>query len=82
MFILGVVALCVILFVLALLAPRLSRKPQTAAERPFGKGAQAASHAPGILGRWLPKPFRTSIRAMDRSAAAGRRTNRKLTNRV
>lgn len=78
MFIAGVVAICVILFVLALLAPRLSRKPQSAVDRGFGAGARAASHAPGPLGRWLPKPFRSSRRAADKSASAGRRANQKL----
>jgi hypothetical protein len=77
-FIAGVVAICVILFVLALLAPRLSRKPQSAVDRGFGAGARAASHAPGPLGRWLPKPFRSSRRAADKSASAGRRANQKL----
>lgn len=73
-----VVAICVILFVLALLAPRLSRKPQAAVDRGFGAGARAASHAPGPLGRWLPKPFRSSRRAADKSASAGRKTRHKV----
>lgn len=77
MFIVGVIAICVVLFVLALLAPRLSRKPQRAVDRGFGAGARAASHAPGSLGRWLSKPFRTSQRAADRSAAAGRKAHEK-----
>jgi hypothetical protein len=77
--IVGVVAICVILFVLALLAPKLSRKPQAAADRGFGAGARAASHAPGPLGRWLPKPFRSSQRAADKSASAGRKAHHKVT---
>ena len=77
MFILGVVAICIVLFVLALLAPRLSRKPQRVVDRTFGAGARAASHAPGPLGRWLPKPFRTSQRASDKSATAGRKAHQK-----
>jgi hypothetical protein len=76
-FILGVVAICVVLFLLALLVPRLSRRPQRAVDRGFGAGARAASHAPGPLGRWLPKPFRTSQRAADKSAAAGRKAHQK-----
>jgi Family of unknown function (DUF6411) len=76
-FILGVVAICIVLFVLALLAPRLSRKPQGVVDRTFGAGARAASHAPGPLGRWLPKPFRTSQRASDKSATAGRKAHHK-----
>ena len=78
MFIVGVAAICVFLFVLAFLVPRLSRKPQRAVDRGFGGGARAASHAPGPLGRWLPKPFRTSQRAADKSAAAGRKAHQKV----
>jgi Family of unknown function (DUF6411) len=77
-FIVGVVAICVFLFLLALLAPRVSRGPQRAVDRGFGGGARAASHAPGPLGRWLPKPFRSSQRAADKSAAAGRKAHRKV----
>ncbi len=77
MFIVGVVAICVVLFLLALVVPRLSRKPQRAVDRGFGAGARAAIHAPGPLGRWLPKPFRTSQRAADKSAAAGRRVHQR-----
>jgi hypothetical protein len=78
MFIVGAIAICVVLFLLALLVPRLSRKPQGAVDQGFGGGARAASHAPGPLGRWLPKPFRTSQRAADKSAAAGRKAHQKL----
>ncbi len=73
-----VVAICVLLFLLALLLPRLSRKPQQAVDRGFGSGARAAGKAPGPLGRWLAKPFASSRRAADASAAAGRKTRRKI----
>lgn len=73
----GIVAICVVLFVLALLAPRLSRKPQRAVDRSFGTGARVAGHAPGPIGRWLAKPFRASQKAADRSAAAGRKAHRR-----
>lgn len=79
MLIVGVVAICVVLFVLALLVPRLSRKPQQAVDRTFGAGARATSRAPGPLGRWLPRPFRSSQRAADKSAAAGRKVHHKAT---
>lgn len=79
MIIAGVVAICVVLFLLAVLAPRLSRGPQHAVDKGFGGSARFASRAPGPLGRWLPKPFRTSRRAADKSAAAGRKTHRKIT---
>jgi hypothetical protein len=73
-----IAAICVILFVLALLAPRISRKPQGTVDHGFGAGARAASHAPGPLGRWLPKPFRSSQRAADKSASAGRKAHHKI----
>lgn len=78
MLIVAVVAICVLLFLLALLAPRLSRGPQRAVDRGFGGAAQAAGHAPGPLGRWLPKPFRSSRRAADKSAATGRKAHHKV----
>jgi hypothetical protein len=78
LFIAGVAAICVVLFLLALLLPRQSRKPQSAVDRGFGAGARAASKAPGPIGRLLPKPFRSSQRAADKSAAAGRKAHRKI----
>lgn len=78
MLIAGVIALCVVLLILGFLAPRLSRKPEHASERAFGAGARGAGHAPGPLGRWLSKPFRTSSKAASKSASAGRRARHKL----
>jgi Family of unknown function (DUF6411) len=69
----AIVAVCVLLFILAFLAPRLSRRPQRGVDRTLGAGQRGASHAPGALGRWLSKPFRTSEKAADKSASAGRR---------
>jgi hypothetical protein len=74
----GVAAICVVLFVLALLLPKLSRKPQRAVDRGLGGAARAVGKAPGALGRWLAKPFRNSERAVDKSAAAGRKAHRKI----
>jgi len=68
----------VVLLVLAFLLPRLSRHPQRGVDRALGGGARAGSKAPGPLGRWLPKPFRTSRKAADRSASTGRRARRKV----
>ncbi|HWH95733.1 MAG TPA: DUF6411 family protein [Baekduia sp.] len=74
----GVIVLCIVLAILAFLAPRLSRHPQHGASRVFGTGAQTGSKAPGKLGRWLAKPFRTGQKAVNRSAEGGRRGRRKL----
>lgn len=79
MTLLGIAAVCVVLFLIALVAPRLSRKPQAAVDKSLGASARAASKAPGPLGRWLPKPIRGSRRAADRSAAAGRKAHSKIT---
>lgn len=78
MLIAGVVVLCVLLFVLALLAPRLSRHPERASHRLFGLGGRGASKAPGRLGRWLAKPFHTGSRAAGKSASTGRDVRDKL----
>jgi hypothetical protein len=78
MTVLAIVAVCVILLILAFLAPRLSRWPQRGVDRTLGKGQQGAAHAPGKLGRWLQKPFSSSRKAADRSAAAGRQGRSKL----
>jgi hypothetical protein len=74
----AVIAICVILLVLAFVAPRLSSGPQRGVSRSFGAGGRAASHAPGPLGRWLAKPFHKSSRAANKSAATGRRGRAKL----
>lgn len=78
MIIAGVIALCIVLAVLAFIAPRLSRHPQHGADKALGLGARGGSKAPGKLGKWLAKPFRTSQKAVDRSAAEGRRGRGKL----
>jgi Family of unknown function (DUF6411) len=73
-----VIAVCVLLLGLAFLLPRLSRGPQRGVSKLFGSGARAGSKAPGPLGRWLSKPFSTSNRAANKSAATGRRARGKL----
>ena len=78
MLIAGVIVLCIVLLVLAFLAPRLSSGPQRGASRAFGLGARGGSQAPGPLGRWIPKPFRTSQKAVNKSAGAGRRGRSKM----
>jgi Family of unknown function (DUF6411) len=74
----AVIALCVVLFLLALIAPRLSRGPQHASQSAIGAGGRGASKAPGPFGRWLSKPFWKSSRAAGRSAEAGRGARGKL----
>lgn len=78
MLIAAVVVVCVVLFVLALLAPRLSRGPERATHRAFGAGGRGASKAPGKFGTWLAKPFNKSSRAAGKSASTGRKARAKL----
>ncbi len=73
MAIVGIVAVCAVLLVLAFLLPRLSRHPQRGAQRVLSAGSRTGSRAPGPLGRLLSKPFRSSSRAVSRSGSAGRR---------
>ena len=74
----AVVVVCVILLVLAFVFPKLSRHPQSGAQRTFGAGGRAAGKAPGKLGTWLAKPFHSSSRAAGKSAGAGRKGRGKL----
>ena len=78
MLIAGIIAVCIILLVLAFLAPRLSRGPQRGVDAALGTGQSGASHAPGKLGKWLSKPFSTSRKATNRSASEGRKGRSKL----
>ena len=78
MFIAAVVVICVVLLVLGFLVPRLSRRPQRGVDRALTSGQGVASKAPGPLGRLFSRPFGTSRRAADKSAATGRRARGKL----
>ncbi|MFC7827861.1 DUF6411 family protein [Streptomyces sp. NPDC057375] len=71
MVLLGIVAVCVVLAVLAFVVPRLSRPPQRGTQRTLGAGARAGGKAPGILGRAFSKPFHSSSKAVGRSGSAG-----------
>jgi hypothetical protein len=73
-----IVAFCVLLLILAFLAPRLSRHPERGGQKVLGAGRRGAGKAPGSLGRWLPKPFQTSQRAVSKSGSAGRRGRSKM----
>jgi hypothetical protein len=69
----AVIAFCILLLILAFLAPRLSRHPERGGQRVLGFGSRSAGKAPGPLGRWLRKPFQTSQKAVSKSGSAGRR---------
>jgi len=74
----AIVAFCVLLFVVALLAPRASRYLQRGGDKPLAAGQRAGAQAPGPLGRLLQKPFSSSRKAVGKSGSAGRRTRWKL----
>lgn len=78
MLIAAIVVVCIVLLVLAFLAPRLSHGPERGAHGAFGLGSRAGAKAPGPLGRLLSKPFRSGSKAAGRSAAAGRRGRGRL----
>ena len=78
MLIAAVIGFCVLVFVVALLAPRISRRLERGGDAPLGMGQRAAGQAPGPLGRWLQKPFGKSRRAVHKSGSAGRRAHSKL----
>ena len=76
--VIGVIAaVCVLLLILAFLVPRLSRGPQRGVDRTLGVGQRAGSKAPGPLGRLLQKPFSSSRKATNKSAAKGRQARGK-----
>jgi Family of unknown function (DUF6411) len=74
----AIIAFCVVLFVVALLFPRMSRGLERGGDAPLGAGQRAAGHAPGRLGRWFQKPFSNSRKAVHKSGSAGRKTRFKL----
>ena len=73
-----VAVICVVLLILAFLAPRLSSHPQRGVNKVFGTGGQVAGSAPGPLGRLLRKPFSSSNKAANKSASLGRRGRDKM----
>ena len=78
MFVTVVIALVVLLFLIAFLAPRRSRRAQEKTDRFFEAGERNALRAPGRLGTVLEKPVEKSQNAVDKSAEVGRRSRFKL----
>jgi hypothetical protein len=68
----AVIAFCILLLVLAFLAPRLSRYVQRGGDKPLEVGQKAGSSAPGKLGELFSKPFSKSRKAVRKSGAKGR----------
>jgi hypothetical protein len=78
MTVVAIVGFCVLLFVLALLLPRLSGKVHRGGDRTLAAGQRAGGKAPRPLGRLLQKPFRSSRKAASKSESAGLKTRDKL----
>jgi hypothetical protein len=74
----GVIAFCILILILAFLAPRLSRHPERGGQKVLGVGNRGASKAPGKLGRWFSKPFQSSQKAVSKSGSTGRRGRDKM----
>ena len=73
-----VTVFCVVLLILAFLLPRLSHGPERGGSRLAGAPTKATSKAPGKLGHWLSKPFRTSPKAIHKSGSTGRKGRGKM----
>lgn len=76
--VIAIVAVCVVLLVLAFLVPALSRHPQRGVDKTLSVGQRAGGKAPGPLGRLFAKPFSSSRKATNKSAAKGRQGRGKL----
>jgi hypothetical protein len=74
----AIIAFCVLVFLVAILAPRVSRYLERGGDKPLAAGQRTAGKAPGRLGRWLQKPFGSSRKAVHKSGSAGRRTRGKI----
>ena len=74
----AIAVFCVLLLVLAFLAPRLSRRPEREGSRVAGAPARVTGKAPGKFGRWLSKPFRSGQTAIHKSGSTGRKGRGKM----
>ena len=78
MTIIAVAGFCVFLLVLAFLLPRLSRGPERGGSKVAGAPTKLTDKAPGKLGTWLSKPFRSSQKAIHKSGSSGRKGRSKM----
>ena len=73
-----VAGFCVLILILAFVAPRLSRHPERGGQKVLGLGSRGAGKAPGPVGRLLQKPFHHSSKAVSKSGSAGRKGRSKM----
>ena len=67
-----IIAVCIVLAILAFLLPRASWWPQKGVDKTLGTGQDAAAKLPGKAGELAQKPFESSRKAANKSAAKGR----------
>ena len=72
MTVLVIIAVCIVLAILAFLLPRASWWPQKGVDKTLGTAQNAAGKLPGKAGDLAEKPFETSRKAANKSAAKGR----------
>jgi hypothetical protein len=70
--------LCVGLFLLGLIAPRMSRRVQGKVDRKLEGGERKSGRRAGRIGDWTRKSLAKVRKAADKSAEAGRKSRRKL----
>ena len=73
-----IVGVCIVLAVLAFVLPRMSWWPQRGVDKTLGAGQSAASNLPGKAGELAQKPFESSRKAANKSAAKGREGRSKM----
>ena len=73
-----IVVVCLVLIVLAFVAPRMSRHAEGGVHKTLGAGGRAGGKLPGPLGRLARKPFSSSSKAAGKSASAGRKGRGKM----
>jgi hypothetical protein len=74
----AVAGFCVLILILAFIAPRLSRHPERGGQKILGLGGRGAGKAPGPLGRFARKPFDSSQKMVSKSGQAGRKGRSKM----
>ncbi len=67
-----IIVVCIVLAVLAFLLPRASWWPQKGVDKTLGTAQDTAGKLPGKAGELAEKPFESSRRAANKSAAKGR----------
>ena len=78
MIIAGVIALCIVILILAFLAPRLSQHPQRGSQKVDRARRPRCEQGPRPARPLVRKPFQTSNKAVSKSGDAGRKGRGKM----